>query len=291
MADRVLGVPGVGLVDPDTPLLRADDLAVLRGDGCFETLRVHDGSALDVEAHLARLARSAAGLDLPEPDLKQWRALVGEMVAAWTEPGEATLRLVLTRGVEGGGPPTAFALMGPLPESIPRQRRDGVRVVTLSRGTPADAHAASPWLLGGVKSTSYAVNMAALRHAQAVGADDVVFVSTDGQVLEGPTATVVWAEGDVLYTPPVDLGILAGTTVRTLFDRAGGQDLRTGVRRATVADLHAADGLWLVSSVRGAVRVVSLDGTPHRDRGGLTPRLQAALGLPVDGQGTGRKYQ
>lgn len=280
MADRVLGVLGVGLVDPDLPLLRVDDLGVLRGDACFETLRVHGGIAQDVEAHLARLTRSAARLDLPEQDLDQWRALIAEVVAGWTGPGEATLRLVLTRGVEGSGTPTAFALLSPLPDSIPRQRRHGVRVITLSRGTPADAHTDSPWLLGGVKSTSYAVNMAALRYAQAVGADDVIFVSTDGQVLEGPTATVVWAEADHLYTPPQDLGILAGTTVRTLFDRAGEQGLRAGVRSATVEDLHAADGLWLVSSVRGAVPVVALDGRERGDAG-MTERIQAALGIPI----------
>lgn len=282
MADRVLGVLGAGLVDPEAPLVRVDDLGVLRGDACFETLRVHDGVVEAIDAHLARLGHSAARLALPAPNLPDWHELIAEVVGAWAQPGEAVLRLVLTRGVEGTGVPTAFAVVSPLPDDIARQRRDGIAVITLDRGMPADAHQAAPWLLGGVKTTSYAVNMAALRHARQVGAEDVIFVSVDGRVTEGPTSTVVWAVSGCLHTTPVSLGILDGTTVRTLFARAAGGDFTTRVSEATVDDLHAADEVWLVSSVRVAARVARLDGRERPDSG-LTPRIHAALGLTTSG--------
>jgi 4-amino-4-deoxychorismate lyase len=73
------GQPGVvvtldGEVHPSgTPLLFADDLAAVRGDGVFETLLVRAGGACLVEAHLGRLSHSAKLLDLPEPDLAGWR--------------------------------------------------------------------------------------------------------------------------------------------------------------------------------------------------------------------------
>jgi 4-amino-4-deoxychorismate lyase len=277
VSDHVLGVLGGGLIDPTTPLLRADDLGVLRGDAVFETIRLHEGRLDALDAHLGRLVRSAAALGLPDPDLTAWRALVDEVVAGWGERGEAMLRLVLTRGVEGG-PPTAFALIAPVPGSTLAARRDGVRVVTLSRGVSSTAHDDSPWLLGGAKTTSYAVNMAAQRYAQALGSDDVIFVSTDGLVLEAPTATVVWAVGETLHTPPTTVGILDGTTVHTLFDHAGAHGFATAVTTTTVAGLHAADAVWLVSSVRGAVAVTAIDGTERGD-GGLTARVQSAAGL------------
>ncbi len=284
----MLGVLGVGLVDPAAPLLRADDLGVLRGDGCFETVRVRDAAsgALDgFEEHLDRLARSAARLDLPAPPPAGWRDLAGEVLAAWPVPGEAVLRLVLTHGVEdvdGVPAPVGYALLAPVPAETVRQRRVGVRVVALSRGMPAAAHQDAPWLLGGVKSVSYAVPMAALRYARSVGADDVIFVSTDGQLLEGPTATVVWAEAGTLHTPPyAPLGILDGVTVRALFARAPAAGLGTAVTPGTVADLRAADGVWLVSSIRVAVPVLALDGTGLRTDPGLTARVQQAAGLPV----------
>jgi 4-amino-4-deoxychorismate lyase len=281
MTDRILGILGIGLVDAATPVFRADDPGVLRGDGCFETLRVADAGAGEVDQidlHLARLARSAARLDLPVPDPAAWRELIATVLAAWTAPGEVVLRLVLARGAEDvGGAPTGLALLSPVPARSLRQRDSGISVVTLSRGVPADAYEHAPWLLGGVKTLSYAVNMAAQRHAAAVGADDVIFVSTDGQLLEGPTATVVWAAGGVLHTPPPgDLGILDGTTVRAAFTRLEASGQAVAVSRGTVEDLRQADGVWLMSSIRLVAAVTSLDGRPCRVSADLTSRLRFA---------------
>ena len=281
MSDRILGILGAGIVDPATPVLRADDLGVLRGDAVFEGLRLHDGTVDALEAHLDRLTRSAAAMDLPAPDLPAWRDLVGQVVDAWGEErGEAAIRLVLTRGLDSAPDdgPTCFALAAPVPESTLRQRREGVRVATLSRGVSSTSFVDAPWLLGGVKTTSYAVNMAAQRFAKQQSAEDVIFVGTDGLVLEAPTATVVWAIGETLCTSPPSIGILDGITVRTLFDNAADHGLRTAISKSTVEDLHTSNGVWLVSSIRGAVAVTAIDGTacPVSD---LTERVQAAAGL------------
>jgi hypothetical protein len=66
-----------------------------------------------------------------------------------------------------------------------------VAAVTLDRGLPAEGAGDMPWLLAGAKTLSYAVNMAALRHAERLGAGDVIFVSSEGYLLEGPRSTVV----------------------------------------------------------------------------------------------------
>lgn len=225
MSDQVLGALGGGLLDADAPVLRADDLGVLRGDGVFETVLVRDSHPIDIERHLDRLAISAEATDLPAPDRPAWRELVGQVAAAWQGGREAMLRLIYTRGSpdpDGTDRPTGYALALPIPESTLRARREGISVVTLTRGTASDMHVGAPWLLAGAKTLSYAVNMAAQRHAQSLGADDVVFVGTDGLVLEGPTAAVVWATGDTLHTvSPAEACILASITVRRLFDNAG----------------------------------------------------------------------
>lgn len=273
----MVGVLGAGLADPVAPLVRADDMGLLRGDGCFESVLVRDGTAVWLDAHLARLAASAARLELPVPDLAAWRALADEVVTAWGRPGEGVLRMVLTRGPEGGGPPTGFAMVSAPPAKALRQRAGGVHVLSLSRGVPSDLPAAAPWLLAGVKALSYAVNMAAVRYAEAKGADDVVFTSTDGHVLEGPTSTVVWSAGGTLHTVPATEPILDGVTVRELFGGLAADGIPTAVTPARMADLHAADGLWLVSSVRRIAAVLSLDGRPCPDSP-LTPTLRRALG-------------
>lgn len=279
MSDRLLGVLGAGRADPTAPLLRADDVGVLRGDGCFEAVRLGPAGFDDLDQHLDRLARSAAALELPATDPAAWRELVDELRAGWDRPGEAVLRMVVTRGPEDGGPPTAFAVLSPVTARQLKERRDGVRAVTLSRGLTADATVEAPWLLGGVKAISYAVNMAALRHARAAGADDAVFVSADGQLLEAPTATVVWLRDGVLRTPPVaPLGLLDSVTTRRLFADAHAYGFGTEVCRGTTEDLHGADGVWLVSSIRMAAAVTALDGKPLPVDPDAAARVQAACG-------------
>jgi 4-amino-4-deoxychorismate lyase len=277
VADALVGILGVGLVDATAPQVRADDLGLVRGDGCFETVRVRpDGGLDDLDPHLERLARSTAALEIPPTDPGAWRELIGAMLAGWTG-GEAVLRLILTRGPGEAGPPTAYALLSAIGERQLTERRDGVRAITLSRGLTADATVEAPWLLGGVKAISYAVNMAALRYARAAGADDVIFTSADGQLLEAPTATVVWLSQGVLRTPPPrPLGLLDGVTVRHLF--ADGAGFGTEIQRGTVEDLHGADGVWLLSSVRVAAAVTTLDGKPLATDPEITARVRRAAG-------------
>ncbi|MBE1549886.1 4-amino-4-deoxychorismate lyase [Mycobacterium sp. OAS707] len=256
------------LHDPAAPLLFADDLAAVRGDGVFETLLVRDGSPCLLEAHLARLTQSARMADLPEPDLPQWRAAVAAGVARWLADGEGegVLRLVYSRGRESGSPPTAFATIGQLAARVAEARRNGVAAVTLARGLPAEGASDMPWLLAGAKTLSYAVNMAALRHAEQQGAGDVIFVSSDGYVLEGPRSTVVIAtelDGNpALLTPPPWYPILRGTTQQALFEVARNKGYDCDYRNLRPADLFAAQGVWLVSSITLAARVHTLDGKP-----------------------------
>jgi 4-amino-4-deoxychorismate lyase len=255
----VVAVLGVGLVDATAPVVRVDDAGLTRGDGCFEGCRVRDRAVDKLDAHLARMRRSAAALEIPF-DEPAWRSLIELAVSAWTHPGEAAMKLLLTRGPVGGAP-TGFAAIGSLPADYPRQRREGLRVITLSRGVLSDAFADAPWLLGGVKSLSYAINMAAQREAVRRGADDAVFVSADGIVLESPTGSVVWSVGRTLHTTPTGpTGILAGTTQRLLFERTAAAGWQVAETLATVDELHAADVVWLIGSVRGPVDVVELDG-------------------------------
>ena len=167
---------------PGTPVLFADDLAAVRGDGVFETLLVRDGRACLVDAHVSRMGHSAKLLDLPEPDLPAWRHAIEVATQQWVSDtaAEGAMRLVYSRGRERGSAPTAFVTVNPVAERIAVTRRDGLAAVTLPRELPSAGVEAMPWLLAGAKTLSYAINMAALRHADRHGAGDVIFVSTDG---------------------------------------------------------------------------------------------------------------
>jgi 4-amino-4-deoxychorismate lyase len=263
-----LAVSGRGLVDPSEPVLRADDEALLRGRAAFETLRVYGGRPFRLRSHLERLAGSAAAIGLPTVDLSELEQLAGLALGA-AGVADSVLRLVSTPGPVGGEP-SALALVTPVPEHLEPLRLRGLRVVTLL-GFRAEA----PWLLPGVKSTSYAVNMAAEAEAQRRDSDDAVFVDGTGIVLEGPVTNVWWRRGQRLFTPSLDLGILAGVTRATVAELARGRwEVVEG--RFGSDELKAADEAFTSSSVRELMPIAQVDGA-SLGRGPAADELQRAL--------------
>jgi 4-amino-4-deoxychorismate lyase len=186
------------------------------------------------------------------------------------------LKLVYTRGIDGGdGTPTGFALGMEIARKVRDQRRDGVAAVLLERGFDSGLAERAPWLLLGAKSLSYAVNMAANREAARRGADEVIFSSADGVVLEGPTSNLILAKGRTLRTPPPNIGILPGTTQAGLFRAAERAGWSVKIESIGLDELTGADGLFLASSVRKVTRVHTLDGTPLPDSAELHAELTA----------------
>lgn len=256
--------------------LQVQDLGITRGDGVFETITVVDGRPQALEAHLARFGRSAAMLDLPAPDPDAWRQAIEAVCARLDPVREAFAKTVLTRGVEGTDRPTGWVYAAPSVDST-AARTEGISVVVLDRGYRHDVERTSPWLLQGAKTLSYAVNMAALREAARRGADDALFVSSDGYVLEGTRANLILKVGDRLVTPRTDIGILAGTTQADVFRFAEQAGIETAYELVTLADLQAADALWLVSSVRQAAPIRSVNGDTRAIDAELTDRINEFL--------------
>jgi len=246
------------VIDPAAPALSVGELSTQRGDGIFESIGVVDGHPQEVTAHLERLVHSARLCDLPEPHVAQWREAVAAAAAA-CGPGESVVKLILSRGVEHGPAPTAWVTAAPAAD-FAAVREHGVRVVTLDRGYALDVPARAPWLLLGAKTLSYAVNMAALREAKRRGADDAIFTTSDGYVLEAPTASLILRRGDTFVTPAPNGGILHGTTQLSLFAHLEEQGYATAYATIPVSDLATADAAWLVSSVRLAAPIAAIDG-------------------------------
>ena len=272
------------IADAATPALLATDLGATRGDGVFESMLAVDGQPRKMGAHLDRLAASAHSLELDSPDRSAWEravatALSEHLLGAGT--GEAVVKLLLTRGAEGSDAPTAWVSVSPVPAGARERTSQGLAVVLLDRGYDSTLAERAPWLLLGAKTLSYAVNMAALRYAKANGADDAIFTSSDGKVLEGPTSTVILAvEEDgvkTLLTPELESGILPGTTQRALFDAAEAAGWALGYGPLEPVHLMEADAVWLVSSIRLLAPVTSIDGTPISSSPAMTEELTALL--------------
>jgi 4-amino-4-deoxychorismate lyase len=264
-----LAVAGRGRVPPDEPVVRADDEAVLRGRAAFETLRVYDGHPFRLDAHLERLASSAEAIGLPSVDPHELEAL-SRLVLPEAGAGDAVLRLVWTAGPAEGSP-SGLALLSDVPGWIEDVRRRGARGVSL-----LGVRAAVPWLLPGVKSTSYAVNMAAEAEAKRRGADEAVFVDTEGVVLEGTVTNVWWRRGRTLHTPELGLGILAGVTRAALLELAIARGYTVEEGAYPLDDLCSAEEAFTSSSVRELMPLVAVDDRPL-GRGPAADELQEGL--------------
>ena len=252
-----VAVAGRGLVDPAAPVFGADDEALLRGGAAFETLRVYGGRPFLLDRHLGRLARSCRALDLDPP------AEAEQLVARCVEsaPPDHVLRLYRTSD-------TTVATAAALPEGLDELRGRGLALATVDAGAPAP-------LLEGVKSTSYAVSLAARRAAVRAGADDALIVAA-GAVLDASTANVWWCRDGVLHTPAAGPGVLAGVTRSLVLE------LEAAVEGTfALAELLAADEAFTTSSIREVMPVVSVDGRTLADGrpGPAAARLQTAIRL------------
>lgn len=271
VAERLL------VVDAARPQVSVLDLGTTRGDGIFEVFGVINGHPQAVAAHLRRLSVSAAMLDLPELDLDAIREAVVRVAGMAEQKPEFSVKVVVTRGVEGSGTATCWVIAFTSSEDYAAERTSGVSVVLLERGYPHDIASRAPWLLAGAKTLSYAVNKAALREAARRGAQDVIFTSSDGYVLEGPSANLVAKYGNRILTPAPAQGILRGTAQGAAFEYFADAGYATGEVLLRVEQLASADALWLTSSGRMLVPIRELDGRPVPVDRQLTDAANAAL--------------
>ena len=276
------------LTDLRSAQLPVTDLSAHRGDGIFETVLVsvgaHGATVVSRERHFTRFRASASALDLPDPDQGLWDrvidSLIAEVAAADPENVEFGIRYALSRGEQdanGAFRGRGWAFPVPVDDHIRTAREQGVTAVSLDRGFDAYIGSKAPWLLIGAKTLSYAVNQAAGRYAAANDADEALFVSHDGIVLEGPTANLIIRRGDHLLTPNPDAGLLSGTTQRLIFDHAEELGLSAEYADLSLDDVKAADGAWYVSSMRTAVALRELDGNAISVDQTLTDRFQEII--------------
>lgn len=254
--------------NPNLPHIFYDDLGITRGDGVFETLLVTGGHVANLDRHAERFVRSAKKLDLPAPDPGAWKDASRQAAQDWTaacrgEDIDGRLVWSYTRGRAKTGIPTAWLTLQETAVMDRDTRIRGLRVLSASRGyTIATGENAAPWRTEAAKTLDYADNMAALRWARANHADDVIVTDPGtGRVLEAATASIIAVRGGgKLRTPSPTGGVLQGTGQLAIFEEAEARGWNCRAKDFDVDYLRRSESVWLVSSVRRAVRVSHLDG-------------------------------
>ena len=254
------------LDDPDEPAVAVTDHGFTVGDGVFESIKTLRGEPFALTRHLDRLARSAAGLGLPAPDLDDVRRGVAAVLDGTADP-LGRLRITYT----GGRAPMGSG------------RGDGPGTLAVGYGAiepaaPTTAVATVPWTrnegaaTAGLKTTSYADNVIALAHAKERGATEAVLANTAGHLCEGTGSNVFYVVDGEVRTPTLASGCLAGVTRALVLEWCAGEVPVREVDEPLERVLATMDEAFLVSTVRDVQAISRWDDHELPAPGPLTRR-------------------
>lgn len=247
--------------------------------GVFETLLVVAGRAVELDAHLARLAASLRELygeglpaDLPERIGERVRGVAagGLRVTVSPAPGRAA-------GEGAGGRSGAGGLLVRVPP--PRPLPPGALASLYGTGgAGAPAEGCGVVVPGGLGPHKWA-DRSLLEEAAAsmpAGATPIV-LDTDGAVLEASRASLFAVRDGALLTPPLDGRILPGVARARALEIAAEEGVETGEEPLGGDDLLAAEEVFLTGSLRGAEPMASMDGAELQGEGAITRLVAAGL--------------
>ncbi|MDP2822858.1 MAG: aminotransferase class IV [Sulfuritalea sp.] len=251
------------------------DRGFLFGDGVYEVIPVYSRQVFRLEQHLARLQQSLDGIQLANPHrLDQWIAFATQL-AGEAEWEDQSIYIQVTRGpmaVRNHAfprevTPTVLLLAEPMTTPPASQREQGIAAVSA-----ADIR----WLRCDLKTTSLLANCLLRQLAVSAGCVETVLFR-DGFLTEGSASSIFVVKNGVLLAPIKNHLMLPGITYDVVLELAAQHGLRHEVRDITEAETRAADELWMCSSTKEVLPIVTLDGRAvmrsgiHADGVGGTP--------------------
>ncbi len=236
------------------------DRGFLYADGVYEVIPVYSRHPFRIDEHLRRLQHSLDGIRLSNPHGDaEWRAIIRRLAADAGFEDQA-IYIQITRGADDkrdacfppGVPPTVFAFTAPLVGPTAEQREQGVAAVTAP-----DIR----WGRCDLKTVALLPNVLARQLAADAGCAETIMFR-DGYLTEGSSTNVVAVRDGVILAPPQDHLILPGITCNVVLELAAAHRAPLEIRPVAEAEVRDADELWLTSSGKEVLGVVTLDGRP-----------------------------
>ena len=274
-------MPDIGFVNGrfmplEEATVSVEDRGFQFGDGIYEVIRTYHGQPFQLDAHLARLERSANAIELPLSwNIQQWATHVRDGI---TRSGytESKVYLQLTRGAAPrdhvfpvAAKPTAVMTVREMRPMDTTLRDSGVTVMTMD-----------DWRWGrcDIKSVNLLPNVLARQKAKQAGAFEALFVR-NGQVTEGAVSNVMMVKAGRLLTAPEGERILSGVTRTIILELARKEGLPVEERFVMVEEFQHADEIFLTGTTVEVLPVIRVDGKPVSSGkpGPATLKLQAAF--------------
>lgn len=231
------------------------DRGFLFGDGVYEVIPAYFGKLFCLEAHLQRLNNSLSSIRLEiAKDRQQWLEIVQPLLV---EGDAQYIYLQITRGVADkrdhafpeACQPTIFAMCSAI---APFAREQGVQAITLDD---------MRWQLCNIKATTLLANILLRQQAVENNSAEAILIK-DGYATEGAASNLFAVLDGVLVTPANSNEILPGITRDVIIDLAKANGISVHESTISLADLQTASEIWLTSSTREILPVITLDNQP-----------------------------
>jgi D-alanine transaminase len=235
------------------------DRGFIFGDGVYELVPVYSRVPFRLDEHLARLERSLAAARIRNPHSRaEWREIVLALVAR--QPFEDQgVYFQVTRGVAKrdhafpkDAVPTVFMMSNPL--STPSEE-------LVEQGAAAVSAADDRWLHCDIKSISLIGNVLLRQRSADAGAVETILFR-NGKLSEASASNVFAVKEGVILSPAKSNLILPGITYDVVVELAAAAKLPLEFRDLSEAEVRAADELWVTSSSKEVLAIVTLDGRP-----------------------------
>jgi branched-chain amino acid aminotransferase len=241
------------IMAPDAPQIQADNRGYLYGDGCFETIKVIRGKAVNLENHIARILAGAHTLKLRAPnyfDLDYFQKQIDELIAYSKEFQGGKIRLSFERSAGGTYIPDTNEVSFTI-EYLPDNSNG---FILNDHGLELDLyseHKKSINKLSPLKTKNGLLYVLAAVQAKEQGLDDMLVMNEKMAIIESSSCNLFVVSNGVLYTPSLDDGILAGTMRMQIINIA----LQNGIKvyECTIMphNILSADEILLTNAIAG----------------------------------------
>ena len=258
----------------ETAVVSVEDRGFQLGDGVYEVLRTYHGRLYAMEGHLQRLFRSLAAIELEH---RFTPAAIDHIIRDTVRRGgftESLVYLQITRGAARrakefprGVSPTLVVTVRELAAPSAALRGGGARIMTVK-----DIR----WQRCDIKSVCLLPNVLVFNRAKAAGFDEAVFVEDDEAIAECCSANIFIVKAGQIATPPKSTRILGGVTREQVIALARKHGLPLQERRVPLAELRAADEVFLTGTTVEILPVIQVDEQPvgAGQPGPLTQKLR-----------------
>lgn len=231
------------------------------GDGVYEGLRVYGGGVFQLHEHVDRLFRCAHAVDIQIPQSRAEIArTILDVIRANDLREDAHIRITVTRGdkphtgmnpkIGAGAPPTLVIIAEP---KKPAFAKSGISLLTSSlRRTPAQC------LDPKLHTLNQLGQIMAKIEANNAGKDEALMLDMQGFVAETNSANIFMLRDGKLSTPRRD-SIMPGFTRQLVLEMAAAAGLHPAEENLSLADIYAADEVFITGTVNQLVPVTEVD--------------------------------